>query len=255
MQNPYSKYQNNQAPPKKPKAQVPLSVERHKKPMSKPKIKKVSSKGIQGSLQLITVSFLGLALSFYILFYTDEFLSQLNRIELSFSTSHAQDGAKNSSLPIKKGQEISTLPVGGVSGLSADVDELTMKNSSVYKALKDKQGALEKKERDLARLEEDLQLQRVEIEKQLLELKEMRRTISSKLDSKVIADQESVDKLVGVYSNMKPQNAATIISQLDEQLAVKVLGKMKPQNAAAVLNFMEPQKAQTLSEKYAGLKR
>jgi len=104
-------------------------------------------------------------------------------------------------------------------------------------------------------LEEDLQQQRVEIEKQLLELKEMRRTISSKLDSKVMADQESIDKLVGVYSNMKPQNAATIISKLDDQLAIKVLSKMKPQNAAAVLNFVEPQKAQTLSEKYAGLKR
>ena len=83
----------------------------------------------------------------------------------------------------------------------------------------------------------------------------MRREISSVLDKKVVADKESVNKLVAVYSNMKPLNAANIISSIDEELAIKVLSKMKKQNAAAILNFIEPKKAQTLSEKYAGLKK
>ncbi len=255
MQNPYSKYQSTKGTAK-PKASSGVSSKAYK-PQKVNKPTKTSSKKskVVSSLKMISVSFLGLVLSFYILFYTEDFIRQISRVELSFSTSQAQDGANKSNLPGKKVEDTAALPVGGVSGLSVDVDQLTMKNASVYKALKDKHVALEKKERDLARLEEDLQQQRVEIEKQLLELKEMRRTISSKLDSKVMADQESIDKLVGVYSNMKPQNAATIISKLDEQLAIKVLSKMKPQNAAAVLNFVEPQKAQTLSEKYAGLKR
>ena len=130
-----------------------------------------------------------------------------------------------------------------------------MKNASVYKALKNKRRELEKKERRLAQLEEELQIQKKEIERQLAEMQEMRKNISAKLDKKVETDRESIEKLVGVYASMKPANAAIILSNLEENLAVKVLGKLKKQNAAAILNFIDPKKAQVLSEKFTGIKK
>lgn len=253
MQNPYNKYTQNQpkVKPGKTKGKKPRKTGR---PVRETR-KKVKKNSVKLSMSFILLSFFGLALSFYIFAYTDDFIDLLSRVEVSFSSAVAADEAKTAP-QLEKPADISALKtIGKVDILKSSDSQLTMKNASVYEALRNKRLELEKKERRLARLEEDLQKQKIEIEKQLKELTEIRRNISSKLDKRVTADQESVNKLVGVYSNMKPQNAAVIISQLDEELAVKVLGKMKKQNAAAILNYVEPKKAQTLSEKYAGLKR
>lgn len=196
---------------------------------------------------------IGLCLSVYVFFYTEEFLDLINRIELSFSTVKAEEKSATKKKIDK--EDIAALPVGKVSGVKSGDKKLTMKNASVFDALKSKRRELEKKERRLERLEEDLQKQKDEIAKQLVELQTLRRTISSKLDKKVVTDAKSVEKLVGVYSNMKPQSAATIISQLNEDLAIKILSKMKKQNAASILDFIEPGKAQILSEKYAGINK
>lgn len=245
MQNPYDKYQisskgTKRAPQKKTRVRV-----RNRE------VKKSSP----SQFTLIMASFMGLLCSFYLFAYTDEFSQWLSKIEVGFTQSFAVDKEKSSEENQENGEKDAPLAAGAISGLKSGSDPLTMKNANVYEALKNKTTELEKKERQLALLEEDLQRQKLEIEKQLKEMNEMRRNISSKLETKMTADQESVEKLVGVYADMKPQNAANILAQMDEDLAVKVLEKMKKQNAAAILNYIEPKKAQTLSEKYAGLKK
>jgi flagellar motility protein MotE (MotC chaperone) len=54
---------------------------------------------------------------------------------------------------------------------------------------------------------------------------------------------------------MRPNTAAKVVESLDEDLAVEILGRMKKKNAAEILNLLKPEKAQVLSEKYAGYKR
>lgn len=253
MQNPYTRYEKNKVETKSKKTPV-----RHK-PSAKPSQARSHSKTPKKEFRLnaayILLSAFGVGLSFYIFAYTNDFLDLISRIEIQSTQSQAADEEESTPDSEAKEAKSAPLPVGKVSERKSDGDNLTMKNANVYKALKDKRRELEKKERRLAQLEEDLHHQKIEIEKQLKEMQEMRRNISSKLDKKVIADQESIDKLVGVYSNMKPKNAATIISQIDDDLAVKVLEKMKKQNAAAILNYIEPSKAQSLSEKFTGLKK
>lgn len=251
MQNPYNRYQKNQGvkAKKKPKAPAPRRAPR----VQRPKVKKTQDSGL--SVTWIIGSLAGLLISFYAFAYTDQFISLVSRIQVGFSTSLAADGEDSAAEGAENGLEKPVLPAGTISEPKTDVDHLTMKNANVYKALKDKRRELEKKERRLAQLEEELQKQKEEIERQLKEMQEMRQNISAKLDRKVAADQESVAKLVGVYANMKPKNAALILSQLDEELAVKVLGQMKKQSAAEILNFVEPKKAQYLSEKFSGLKK
>lgn len=250
MQNPYNKYQSvkKEIPKTKPKAKA---MDRK----AKVKVNKPKAKESPSQFTLIMASFLGLICSFYIFAYTDDVSHLLSRIEVGFAQSKAAEPAKSSEENQENGEKDAPLAAGAISGLKAGGDALTMKNANVYEALKNKTVELEKKERQLALLEEDLQRQKLEIEKQLKEMNELRGNISSSLEKKMNADQESVDKLVGVYADMKPQNAAMILMQLDEDLAVKVLEKMKKQNAAAILNYIEPKKAQNLSEKYAGLKK
>ncbi len=255
MQNPYDRYMSQQSQmPKKKKQKIRQKTKARKTPVGKSRGQKTKSE-IDIPWSFIGMSFFGLALSLYVFTYTDEVLTWASRIEVSLTQSIAADEEKSADPNEEKGKKDSSLPAGQITQPSSDADQLTMQNTSIYKALKDKRRELEKKERRLAQLEEELQIQKVEIEKQLKEMQEMRRNISSKLDKKVVADQENIDKLVGVYSNMKPQNAALILTQIDDDLAVKVLGKMKKQSAAAILNYVEPKKAQYLSEKFTGLKK
>ena len=235
MQNPYKAYQKNQVEKPGPVAQKEKIKKRtgtRRKPIRKAKEKHSLS------VPWIMASLAGLSLSFYIFAYTDQFIDLVSRIDIGMTWAGAAEEEKNSPETTEMQEKAAALPVGKVSNLKSDSENLTMKNASVFDAL-----------------EEELQRQKVEIEQQLKEMQEIRRNISSKLDKKEVADQESINKLVGVYANMKPQNAAIILSQIDDDLAVKVLGKMKKQNAAAILNFVQPQKAQMLSEKFTGLKK
>ena len=252
MQNPFDVYKNQQSTVAKPKTKKPTPKKRPKVRKTRA-VRKKQGPGIPWSI--IMGSCFGLLLSFYVMMNTDQVMGFLSRIDVSMTQSQAADEAKKSTKGNNDQEVAASLPVGPVTHLKSDNDHLTMKNASVYKALKQKRRELEKKERRLAQLEEELQLQKVEIEKQLKEMQAMRSNISQRLDRKVAADQESINKLVGVYSNMKPQNAAIILSNVDEGLAIKVLGLMKKQNAAAILNYVSPVKAQVLSEKFTGLKQ
>ncbi len=255
MQNPYNRYQNNQSTSTKKVKTGSKRPQVQKKKASARGAKPKSSKDSVFSMIWVVGSLAGLGISYYAFAYTDDLLDMVSHIQVGVSRSLAADEENSASQSGKKDQESLKLPAGSISEPKTDADHLTMENTNVYKALKEKRRELEKKERRLAQLEEELHKQKEEIEKQLKDMQEMRRNISSKLDKKVAADQESVEKLVGVYSSMKPKNAAVILSQIDEELAVKVLGQMKKQSAAAILNHVAPKKAQYLSEKFTGLKK
>lgn len=125
-------------------------------------------------------------------------------------------------------------------------------NVNYIEYLNEREQQLETKEKQLAELEEKLQKEKDVLQEKMRELDGARNDIAHRLESRVKEDQEHINQLVGVYSNMKPQNAAQIISKLDESLAVSVLRKMKKQDAGSILNYIDPQKAKTLSEKYSG---
>ena len=132
---------------------------------------------------------------------------------------------------------------------------LTPEEINVFSKLSERKKQLDLREAELSKLEEELQKQKAELDKKLQQLETTRREIASTLKTRVEADGEKVDKLVQMYSNMKPQQAAKVIETLNEDLAVGVLDKMKKKNAADVLNVMDPKKARKLSEILAGYKR
>lgn len=118
--------------------------------------------------------------------------------------------------------------------------------------LQQRSDELDLRERELNQLEEELGKQRVELEERIKKLELVREQIATTLKDRIDVDQDRVNKLVETYSGMKPKQAAEILGQLDEDLAVEILGKMKKKSAAEILNLLEPQKARSLSEKFAG---
>lgn len=126
---------------------------------------------------------------------------------------------------------------------------------SHFEKLKQRKLELDMREKELAELEEELQKQKVELDKRIVQLEEMRAQIAQVLKERVEVDQEKVNKLVDLYSNMKPKQAADVIGSINEDLAVEVLAKMKKKNAAEIMNLLPQEKARVLSEKYTGYRR
>ena len=124
-----------------------------------------------------------------------------------------------------------------------------------FEKLKERKEALDLREKELGELEEELQKQKVELDKRISQLEEMRNQIAQILKDRVEIDQEKVNKLVDLYSNMKPKQAADVIASINEDLAVEVLAKMKKKSAAEIMNLLPSDKARVLSEKYTGYRR
>jgi flagellar motility protein MotE (MotC chaperone) len=163
--------------------------------------------------------------------------------------------AEKSTAPAVKSEkaaasQASANPDQGIEAKAAVPEDL-----SHFGKLKARKDELDMREKELSELEEELQKQKVELDKRIVQLEDMRNQIAQILKDRVEVDQEKVSKLVDLYSNMKPKQAADVIGSINEDLAVEVLAKMKKKNAAEIMNLLPAEKARTLSEKYTGYKR
>lgn len=198
------------------------------------------------------ISLIGFCLALYGVLYPEN-IEKMAQVRLSFfSKGLAAETAKTAPSENDHQEKSSQTPPDPQAHAEASKPPVVDKNISHVEQLLEKEKELVEREKRIVELEEKLQQAQLEMDKKLGQLDQMRREIASKLETRVNADEESVEKLVGVYSNMKPQSAALVIAKLDENLAISVLKKMKKQDAGSILNFMDPQKAKVLSEKYSG---
>lgn len=65
-------------------------------------------------------------------------------------------------------------------------------------------------------------------------------------------EQAEVDRLVAVYSAMRPREAARVFATLNDDVRLPVAAAMRPRALAAVMAQMEPAAARDLTEKLAG---
>lgn len=192
-------------------------------------------------------------LALYGLLYPEQFSNFPNGIKIGFlSQSLAADEASSTGIVEKKEEKTSTSQTSPEQAAVAAAIEPVPENQSHVAQLMEKEKELTERENRIVELEAKLQLQKSELDEKIKLLDQARRDIASKLETRVAQDQENIEKLVGVYSNMKPQSAAQVIAKLDEELAISILRKMKKQDAGAIMNFMDPQKTKVLSEKYSG---
>jgi flagellar motility protein MotE (MotC chaperone) len=138
---------------------------------------------------------------------------------------------------------------GGSSSQSVSED------MSHFKKLGARKEELDRREQSLVQLEEELQKQKEDLDRRLQQLEQMRAEIAKILKDRVEVDQEKVGRLVELYSNMKPKQAAEVISSINEDLAVEVLTRMKKKNAAEIMNLLPPDKSKVLSERFTGYRR
>ncbi|PSK81192.1 flagellar motility protein MotE (MotC chaperone) [Limimaricola soesokkakensis] len=106
--------------------------------------------------------------------------------------------------------------------------------------LDEQRAALNDRASEIALAEETLAIETARLE----ELRGELEGLLTKIDE---ARQADVERLVALYVNMKPREAATIMNDLDIEVAVTVLGAMPERDAAPVLAAMNVVRAQAIS--------
>ena len=202
--------------------------------------------------KLASTSFIGLLIAALGLWKAEEVEYFVKHIEISMlGSAHAADTKKEA--PEK------AAPTGEAAEKKEEAPvvkkEYTEEEINHFAKLNERKRELDAREEELNRMDQEIQAQKAELEKKLAELENTRRNISSVLEERVKGDDQKVENMVQVYSNMKPQQAAKAFEEMDEDLAVEILGRMKKKNAAEIMNLVKAEKVKILSEKYTGYKR
>lgn len=78
-------------------------------------------------------------------------------------------------------------------------------------------------------------------------LDELKQEVEALLERANVAHVADVDRLVALYSNMKPRDAAAIMNDLDLEVTITVLSTMPERSAAPILATLNPVRARALS--------
>jgi flagellar motility protein MotE (MotC chaperone) len=108
------------------------------------------------------------------------------------------------------------------------------------------QAELDRKKNELKRLE-------AEVDKKIEQLGRLRAQIEQLLAAKGEEEEKRTMELAKMYEKMTAEQAAKVLSNVDQELAIAILGKMKTKSAARVLDKMDRSKAATLTTAFSTL--
>ncbi|ETX28911.1 MotE family protein [Roseivivax isoporae] len=141
---------------------------------------------------------------------------------------------------------------GGPQDVGALADEILARGCTIpetlLSAIKTERGLLaaQKDRLDARAAEIELAAEQLEVEKARFE--ELRAEMTGLLERVAAARTADVDRLVALYSAMKPDDAATIMDDLDLETTVMVLGTMRERDAAPILAQLSPVRARAISK-------
>jgi len=118
----------------------------------------------------------------------------------------------------------------------------------VLDALKSKERAMERREKSIDDREEDLRRVEEDLQGRLDDLTAMRDELRTLLEDADGEREERVAGFVKMVESMRPAQAATMVSELEDDLAVDVLERMNKGKAGKMLSKMDPNKAASLAE-------
>ncbi len=108
---------------------------------------------------------------------------------------------------------------------------------------------LQSREEELRRKEQSLQTLEKQIDEKLLRLQKLETNLTQLITQAEEIKDKKLRHLIDVYSNMKAQQAATVIETLNEDIAVKILAGMRGRQAGEVLTYVKAEKAARLTER------
>ncbi|KUK13718.1 MAG: hypothetical protein H5T91_01105 [Synergistetes bacterium] len=113
---------------------------------------------------------------------------------------------------------------------------------------------LSQKEAELEAEKKKLEEEKAKLEEEKKRLAELMAKATQEFSGKAISEEEA-RRLASYYAAMRPADAAAIINNLDEDLAVAILKNLDYERAAKILTSLDPNKAARLISKMGREKR
>lgn len=99
---------------------------------------------------------------------------------------------------------------------------------------------IDEKKAELAQAEETLRVR-------LTELRAQKGGVQSRRVTQTDAVRSDIERLVAVYDQMKPAEAAAILINLPPEFAAEILMRVQPENGARIIASVEPRQAALLT--------
>ena len=132
-------------------------------------------------------------------------------------------------------------------------------DGKLLEELNRRSAALDKREHDLQTWATQIAAAERLARAQLAELGQMRAELEKVVAQESAASDEDIAVLVGLYSNMKPAQAAALLGRLDAPKAAAILEKLDIHSAGPALAAMDPTMAvaitEELSKRHAPLRK
>lgn len=127
-------------------------------------------------------------------------------------------------------------------------DPQTAGMREIIDSLKSRERALERREQSLAARESDLRQVEADLQERLKELQLEREKLELLLQEADTAKDARIRAIVKMVESMRSGDAAKIIEELENELAVSVLSRMNKTKAGKLLAAVEPRRAAYLAE-------
>lgn len=125
--------------------------------------------------------------------------------------------------------------------------ELTPAELTLLKTLKNRSSELDKQSQGLVLREKALLELESNVELKLKNLETIRQSIEEALHARNEHEEGKVQKLIKIYENMKPSDAAKILEELQMPILIRIVGGMKEQKSAPIIAAMNAKRAKEIT--------
>lgn len=132
-----------------------------------------------------------------------------------------------------------------------DVSKMSHSEIRLLQELAERRDLLDKRKRELDQRSVLLKAAEQRIVEKQEEFKKIRVEIKGLLDIKEKEESERLNRLVGIYSNMKPKDAATIFNELDMAVLLDVMKSTNARKVAPIIAAMDAERARKLTQQLA----
>jgi flagellar motility protein MotE (MotC chaperone) len=139
--------------------------------------------------------------------------------------------------------------------LSKDPTLLTQAEIDLLQKLAERRDVLDGRAKELDMRVALMKAAETRIDKKIRELKAIEKTIENLLAAHDQEQQKKTDKMVKIYQNMKPKDAARIFQELEINTLMLVVEKMSERKLAPIMAKMNPKKATEITVELARLRQ
>ncbi|MDT8272303.1 MAG: hypothetical protein RRA35_03830 [Desulfomonilia bacterium] len=133
--------------------------------------------------------------------------------------------------------------------IAADTQEPQLVQEQPPVSPKDQLELIQARERELELREIQLRDLEAQLETKIRALHELEASVRAEVQTYRQITDERIRHLVKIYSSMKPQAAASLMNNIDKDIAVEVFLNMKGEIAGGILAYMDTKKAASITGK------